>query len=90
MFYLLLQDLEDRTAFIAHMKAHGIGTPFHYVPLHSAPGGQRYGRTAGSMQVTQRVSDTLVRLPMFFELGAQVEEVIDIALDYFGPGKDFR
>lgn len=90
MFYLLLQDIEDRTAFIAHMKAHGIGTPFHYVPLHSAPGGQRHGRTAGSMQVTQRVSDTLVRLPMFFELGAQVEEVIDVALAYFGPADAFR
>lgn len=87
MFYLLLQDLEDRTAFIDYMKAHGIGTPFHYVPLHSAPGGQRHGRTAGSMKVTQRVSDTLVRLPMFFELGAQVEEVIDIALNYLAAGK---
>lgn len=39
------------------------------------------------MQVTQRVSDTLVRLPMFFELGAQVEEVIDVALAYFGPAE---
>lgn len=84
MFYLLLRDLEDRTAFIAHMRSHGIITPFHYVPLHSSPGGQRYGQTAGSMDVTLRISETLVRLPMFFELGSQIEAVIDAALAYFG------
>ena len=84
MFYLLLRDLDDRTAFIAHMRSHGIIAPFHYVPLHDAPAGKRFARTAGPMDVTQRISETLVRLPMFFDLGSQVEEVIDVALDYFG------
>jgi dTDP-4-amino-4,6-dideoxygalactose transaminase len=83
MFYLLLRDLEDRSAFIQHMRARGIITPFHYVPLHSAPGGQRFGRVEGPMNVTQRISETLVRLPMFFELGSQIEDVIDSALEYF-------
>jgi dTDP-4-amino-4,6-dideoxygalactose transaminase len=83
MFYLLLRDLEDRSAFIAYMRSHGIICPFHYVPLHNAPAGQRYGRTVGPMCVTQRISDTLVRLPMYFELGSQVEDVIDVALGYF-------
>ena len=54
------------------------------VPRHNSPGGQRFGRVAGTMEVTLRTSETLVRLPMFFELGSQIEEVIDAALDYFG------
>lgn len=83
MFYLLLRDMHDRTNFIAHMRNHGIITPFHYVPLHSSPAGQRYARSVGSMDVTQQVSDTLVRLPMFFELGSLIEDVIDVAMDYF-------
>lgn len=83
MFYLLLRDVEDRTAFISHMRSHGIICPFHYVPLHSSPAGQRYGRTQGPMLATQAISDTLVRLPMYFDLGSQVEEVIDVAMNFF-------
>ncbi|PJK27369.1 dTDP-4-amino-4,6-dideoxygalactose transaminase [Minwuia thermotolerans] len=86
MFYLLLNDLDDREAFIAHMRAQEIMCPFHYVPLHNAPAGQRYARAAGPLDVTQRISETLVRLPMFFDLGSQVEDVIDVAMTYFeGP-----
>lgn len=84
MFYLLLRDLDDRSDFIAHMRSHGIITPFHYVPLHASPGGQRFGRVEGAMDVTMTTGETLVRLPMYFELGSQIEEVIDQALDYFG------
>lgn len=83
MFYLLLRNTECRAAFISHMRSHGIICPFHYVPLHSSPAGQRYGRTEGPMLATQQVSDTLVRLPMFFDLGSQVEEVIDVAMGFF-------
>lgn len=84
MFYLLLRNPEDRSRFIEHMRANGIITPFHYVPLHSAPAGQRFGRVEGPMDVTDQTSDILVRLPMFFELGSRIEEVIDTALEYFG------
>ena len=83
MFYLLMRDLEDRTAFIQHMRANDIVTPFHYVPLHSAPAGRQFGRTDGELPVTDRISATLVRLPMFFELGSDVEDVIDVASAYF-------
>ena len=83
MFYLLLRDSEDRAAFIAYMRSNGIICPFHYVPLHNAPAGQKHGRTAGPMTETDRISSTLVRLPMFFDLGSQVEDVIDVAMDYF-------
>jgi dTDP-4-amino-4,6-dideoxygalactose transaminase len=87
MFYLLLRDLDDRTDFIAYMRSKGIICPFHYVPLHSSPAGQRYGRTEGPMLVTQAISETLVRLPMYFDLGSQVEAVIDAALSFFDRTK---
>lgn len=81
MFYLLMDSLDTRTKFIDFMKQRGIITPFHYVPLHSSPGGQRFGRTSGDLSVTDRISDTLVRLPMFFDLGSDVETVIEIATE---------
>lgn len=68
MFYLLLRDIDDRDGFIAHMRAAGIVTPFHYVPLHSSPAGQRYGRVSGSLDATDSISARLVRLPMFWAL----------------------
>jgi dTDP-4-amino-4,6-dideoxygalactose transaminase len=82
MFYLLLHDLEDRSQFIAAMKAAGVIAPFHYVPLHSAPAGRKFGRAYGDMTVTDTQSERLVRLPVFRELGNDVLRVIDIALDH--------
>lgn len=65
MYYLLLSDLDTRTRFIAALKALDIHPVFHYVPLHSAPAGRRYGRTVGDLAVTDRASDRLVRLPLW-------------------------
>lgn len=84
MFYLLMPNLEARTAFIDFMKNNGIGTPFHYVPLHSAPAGKKYGKIGGALNVTDRVSETLVRLPMYYDLGSDIEKVISVALDFLG------
>ncbi len=81
MFYFLMNSLDERSSFIDYMKRHGVTTPFHYVPLHSSPGGQKFGRTSGDMSVTDRISNTLVRLPMFFDLGSDVETVIEIVTD---------
>lgn len=83
MFYLLLNSLEERTRFIAHMREHGIITPFHYVPLHSSPAGQKYGRAHGTLTHTDHISNTLVRLPMFFDLGSDAEVVISRAMEFF-------
>ena len=68
MYYILLRDLEERTEFIEAMSRHDINCVFHYVPLHSSPAGQRYGRAHGSLESTNLQSERLVRLPMFFEL----------------------
>ena len=68
MFYVLLKDLATRSALIAHLKARGVHTVFHYVPLHSSPAGRRYGRAAGPLPVTDDISGRLLRLPLFYEL----------------------
>jgi len=82
MFYLMMRDIDDRDSFIAHMRQAGIITPFHYVPLHSAPAGLRYGRADAALPVTDAVSARLVRLPMYFGLGADIDRVISVARDY--------
>ena len=68
MFYVLFNDLETRTQYISALKEHGITSVFHYIPLHSAPMGEKYCRYVGDMKVTNKVSDTLLRLPMYYEL----------------------
>ncbi len=68
MFYLKCKDLEERAAFINYMKENGIGCTFHYVPLHSAPAGQKFGRFSGEDVYTTKESDRLVRLPMYYNM----------------------
>jgi len=65
MYYVLLPDLEQRTRFIQNLRQDGINTIFHYIPLHSAPAGLKYGRARGQLEVTARVSDCLARLPLW-------------------------
>jgi len=85
MYYLLVADLAERTALIAHLKAREVLAVFHYVPLHSAPAGRRYGRACGDLPVTGDLSDRLVRLPLWVGLdqdGAQ-ERVIECVLEFY-------
>ena len=83
MFYLLFNDLAARTSFIAAMKDSEILTPFHYVPLHSAPAGKKYCRTCGDLKVTNKVSETLVRLPLYFDMtDEQIDTVIANVLKF--------
>jgi len=65
MYYLLLHDLDARTRFIASLKANDIHPVFHYVPLHSAPAGRKYGRASGDLAITDRTGERLVRLPLW-------------------------
>jgi dTDP-4-amino-4,6-dideoxygalactose transaminase len=79
MYYLLLAGLEKRTAFIEAMKAADIGTVFHYIPLHSSPAGQRFGRTAGELLHTDAISARLVRLPFWVGMEDQQNYVTTTA-----------
>lgn len=80
MYYLLLPDIDYRQRFIEAMREKGIGAVFHYVPLHSAPAGTRYGRPHGRLPVTACVSERLVRLPLWVGLEVWIEEVISAVL----------
>ncbi|MBQ9478505.1 MAG: dTDP-4-amino-4,6-dideoxygalactose transaminase [Selenomonadaceae bacterium] len=85
MFWIKLRDLEERTAFIDHMRALGIGCVFHYVPLHSAPAGLKYGRFDGVDEYTTRDSDRLVRLPMWYGLSDDdVDRVVEAVKKFLG------
>lgn len=84
MFYLLFNDLEIRTHFISYLKEQGIYAPFHYIPLHSAPAGEKYCRTGSSMEVTNKISDTLVRLPLYFDMTEEeLNQVIYVAQNFW-------
>lgn len=76
MYYVLLPDLAQRTAFIEHLSRSGVGAVFHYIPLHSSPAGVRYGRTHGDMSVTDEAGERLVRLPLWLGLEERLEEVL--------------
>jgi dTDP-4-amino-4,6-dideoxygalactose transaminase len=68
MFYIKCGSLDERTSLIAHLRASDIYAVFHYVPLHSAPAGLRYGRFCGEDVYTTADSDRLLRLPMYYGL----------------------
>jgi dTDP-4-amino-4,6-dideoxygalactose transaminase len=84
MYYILLNDLEQRQKLIAWLRERGIGAVFHYVPLHSSPAGKRFGRAAGEMRVTNRTSDTLLRLPLWVGLN-EVEKIVSAIAEFLAP-----
>jgi dTDP-4-amino-4,6-dideoxygalactose transaminase len=87
MFYVKLKDLEERTRFIAYLKGKGVSSVFHYVPLHSAPAGQKYGRFAGEDVHTTKESERLVRLPLFYGMaGKDVRKVVSAVFSFFDRG----
>ena len=85
MYYLLLPDLQRRTAFINHLKENGVMGVFHYLPIHLSPMGIQFGGKEGDCPVTEKVSDQLVRLPFYTgmteeELARVVEAVTSFSV----------
>lgn len=68
MFYFKFKSLEERTKFISYMKENGIYTVFHYIPLHSSPAGEKFGRFNGEDIYTTSESEKLVRLPLYYNI----------------------
>ena len=68
MFYIKTKNLEERSALISYLKENGVLAVFHYIPLHGAPAGQKYGEFIGEDKYTTRESERLVRLPMYYNL----------------------
>jgi TDP-4-keto-6-deoxy-D-glucose transaminase len=78
MFYIKTKDLDERSALISYLRENEIQCVFHYVPLHSARGGERFGRFNGEDRYTTRESNRLMRLPMYYGLrGDDVDRVIE-------------
>ena len=85
MFYIKTRDMEERSALIDFMKQKEILAVFHYVPLHSAPAGLKFGRFNGEDKYTTRESERLLRLPMFYQLKEEeVDYIADKVKEFYG------
>lgn len=84
MFYLKLADLEERTDYIQYLRDRDIWSVFHYVPLHSAPAGLRFGRFNGKDVYTTRESERLARLPLYYGLSrSDLDAVVKSTYEFF-------
>lgn len=83
MFYIKVRDLETRTELISYLKEKGIMAVFHYVPLHSAPAGRKFGRFNGEDRYTTKESERLMRLPLFYSITEEEVEYIIEKLDRY-------
>ena len=84
MFHIKVSDLNKRTELISFLKSKDILSVFHYVPLHTAPAGLKYGRFNGSDEFTTKESDRLVRLPMYYKLTEkEVDYICDMVCEFF-------
>lgn len=84
MFYLKCKDLEERSALISFLKENDILAVFHYVPLHTAPAGLKYGRFHGEDKYTTKESERLVRLPLYYGLEPEkVDYIISKVKEFY-------
>lgn len=84
MFYIKAKDLEQRSELIAHLKKNGISAVFHYIPLHSAPAGQHFGRFHDEDKYTTKESERLLRLPMYYGLKQEdIQRVAECVCEFY-------
>ena len=84
MYYIKVKDLEERTKLIKYLKENGVEAVFHYVPLHTAPAGQKYGRFYGEDKYTTKESERLMRLPMYYGLKQEdKEKVVEVIKNFY-------
>ena len=84
IFHVMADALATRMALAAHLKARDMLSVSHYVPLHSSPGGQKFGRASGSFQVTDDIANRLLRMPIYFGItDAEVDAVIDAVKGFY-------
>jgi len=87
MFYIKAKNLEERTNLIAYLKENGILSVFHYIPLHTAPAGIKFGRFEGEDIYTTKESERLLRLPMYYGLKKEEIQYIIEKIEYFYKNK---
>ncbi len=84
MYWIKAADIEERTAYIKYLRDRDIWSVFHYIPLHSAPAGLKFGRFAGEDVYTTRESERLARLPMYYNLApADLDAVVKATYEFF-------
>lgn len=84
MFYLKTKDIEERSQLISYLKENGVLAVFHYIPLHTAPAGIKYGRFHGEDRYTTKESERLVRLPMYYKLAqSDQDKVIELVYKFY-------
>lgn len=85
IYYLLVDSLETRSHVLEYLKNNGVKATFHYVPLHSSPAGEKFGRTAGELNVTNDLSDRILRLPMSANMTLdEVDRIISLVFEALG------
>lgn len=85
MFYIKVKNLYERTKLIDYLKENDINVAFHYVPLHSAPAGLKFGRFNGIDGFTTKESERLLRLPMYYDIkDKEIDIVIKAINEFFG------
>ncbi|MEZ9245987.1 dTDP-4-amino-4,6-dideoxygalactose transaminase [Vibrio lentus] len=88
MFYMILNSHEERNALIKYLLEREINSSFHYIPLHSSPGGERFGAFCGEDIYTTSLSEKLIRLPLYYGLSKDdVTLVIKSIIDFFMKSK---
>lgn len=84
MFYIKAKDLEERTKLISYMKANDVGCVFHYIPLHSAPAGRKFGKFFGEDIYTTKESERLMRLPLYYGLKIDdLHRVVELIFEFY-------
>ena len=84
MFYIKCKDLEERTKLSQFLKENGVLAVFHYVPLHSAPAGIKFGRFNGEDRFTTKESERLLRLPLYYNLKEEdLLTVVDLVQKFY-------
>lgn len=84
LYYILLNDLATRTSLIEYLKRKGVLSVFHYIPLHSSPAGKKFTRSSGKLPVTNSTSNTLLRLPLYYDMKEDdAKEIIEHIYSFF-------
>lgn len=84
MFYIKAKNLEERTNLIAYLKGHGIVSAFHYIPLHTAPAGEKLGVFYGEDRYTTKESERLLRLPLYYGIEkSDIEKIINSVIEFY-------
>ncbi len=83
LFYIILENENIRDSLIQHLKANGIHSVFHYIPLHLSPIGQSMGYKKGQLPVTESMSERLLRLPFYYELSKNEQVLVIKAIKSF-------